>query len=116
MLKQVEFFILINNFFSKPIAIQRLSTQAKNCLCIYITRFCYRSARTITFRNKDGCLFLFFEYGFCIFSGSFIIVMKLTIPEFFIMKIGFFSTLVCQLFYSCQLFSFSFVLLYSFFK
>src|SRR5690606_20873365 len=51
-LQQVEFFIFVNNFFRKPVAVQRLPFQAENCLRVHITAFGDGTTRGITLRYE----------------------------------------------------------------
>ena len=110
MLQQIKFFIFINHFLGKAKAIQRLTTQTKNCLGFHIPGFCNRAAGAIPFCDKDGCFETPCIYFIFVFSFRDIIKMIAAIPEFFVMEICFFCSFVGQFFYTGQFLTLSFIL------
>src|SRR6478672_3326017 len=110
MLQEVELFIFIHYFFGKTITVERFTTQAKYSLGIHAAGLSDGATGTITLGNKYGGFFLFFYDEFFVLPCWFVVVMKFTIPEFFIMQVGFFGSFVGEFFNSGELFSFPLIL------
>src|SRR5690625_5734361 len=54
MLEKVQFFILVDNFFSHPKAIERLPPQTENSLIIDISCLSDRTTCRISFRDRKS--------------------------------------------------------------
>ena len=61
-LQQVEFFVFIYHLFSQPVRVQWLTTQAKYCLCVYVTAFRDRTTCRISLSNEYA------RFGLLVFS------------------------------------------------
>ena len=69
-----------------------------------------RTTRTISFGNKDGGIFLRLNKVFPVFYRWLIIEVNPAIPKLFVVKIGFFGTVICKLSNATQFFTFPFAL------
>ena len=98
--EKIEFFIFINHFFGQAKTVQRLTTQTEHGLSLYFPDFGNGSAGTIAFCDKNGTFLLFLENFFFILSCRFIIVMKATVTQLLVMKIGFLRPFIRQFFNS----------------
>ena len=88
-LKQVEFFILVNDLFSQAETVQRLTAQTENSLQVRIAALCDGSARRVTLGDENTTFFRTVAFG--------IVQVDTAITQFLVMQIGFLGPFACQL-------------------